>query len=417
LLKYIQQQLNKLKGGEIMGFLFDEKKLVNDSVFLHEQRMSSQYTRFLDKSPTYVTFYHINNIESITDTGFQSVERILGTNSPIRFDEVKDFPIYGIDQVLLSLSNDSSLLDTSYDGDGVILPNTIIPYPNDMFTISYLDQNYLFMVTDIAYDTIKSNNFYKISFTIRSLDAEFKADLLAQTVDKFSCIASNIGTEEKVLLRDDDLQQILAIDEVYTNITDHYRLLFFDDKYNSFLLTQLDGTRLYDRYMAEFINKFKILSKKKDFDTLYLSNEDTTKTMMLEYHNSIYRALELQKKEMIQLNKCGQVFITGRSSIFSFYRDQTIRSVQLDPNALNDYIRADLITKIQTPPDVLDETVIGSTIVKFFNDSVKTIYDLDGDSLKDYTAFMGYDQETFTLIPILLYILRFYYNKFMSSRT
>lgn len=227
-----------------MGYLLDEKKMINDNIFLYEERLNSQLSRFLEKSPTFVTYYHINDNESTVDLGFQNIERILGPNSPVRFNEIKDFPIYGIDQIILSLSDELQGVDSSYEGDAIILPNTITPYPNDMFTVNYLDQTYLFMVTEVAYDTIKSNNYYKITFTVKSMDQTHIDYLTNQTNDKFHCILDNIGTKEKAIIRSDDLDQLILLNEIYKNIAEYFKLLFFNAKYNSFLFKNADGIKL-----------------------------------------------------------------------------------------------------------------------------------------------------------------------------
>lgn len=398
-----------------MGFLFDsEQKFVNDNVFLHEERMSSQYARFLDKSPTYVTYYNINNIETTADSGFGGVERILGANSPVRFNEVKDFPIYGIDQIVLSLSDELQGPDTSYEGEAIILPNTVKPLPNDIFIIDYLDQNYLFSVTEIAYDTIKSNNFYRITFSVKSLNGDYKEHLARQTADKFNCIVENVGTKEKVLIREDDIQKLLALNEIYGLIAEHYKLLFFNSRYNSFISPNEDGFKVYDRYQTEFINKHRIFNEKRKYDTLFLTNEDTTKTMLLEYHNSIYRAIEMQKKELIKPYTYSLAYVSSQMSIFSYYRDTSIRSTQFGFGQ-KDYIRPTLIEKIIESPEVADENALGQTIIGYMNNKITSIYELDLEGLKEYILFMNFDHETFVLIPILLYILRYYYDKFMST--
>lgn len=397
-----------------MGFLFDEKQLVNDNIFLHEERINSQYSRFLESSPSYVTYYNINNIETTTDTGFGGVERILGANSPIRFNKVKDFPIYGLEQIVLSLDDELQGLDSSYEGEAIILPNTIKPLPNDMFTISYLSSEYIFMVTAVAYDTIRSKNFYKISFTVKSLYGEHKDHLERQTIEKFNCLVDNIGTKEKVLLRDDDVDQLIALNEIYTTVANQYKLLFFNKKYNCFAYT--NGSNLiYDRYLSEFINKTKIFNDKKKLETIYLTNEDPTPTMMLEYHNSFYRAVEAKKKSIIKPYPYSWTFITNFSSIFAFYRDGNVRSIKFDPNGIMDYIRPEVLNAITTPSDDLNENVMIKTIVGFFNEKINTIYELNRVDLREYPEYMGYDHETYVLVPVLLYILRHYYNKFMTT--
>lgn len=397
-----------------MGYLLDEKKMINDNIFLYEERLNSQLSRFLEKSPTFVTYYHINDNESTVDLGFQNIERILGPNSPVRFNEIKDFPIYGIDQIILSLSDELQGVDSSYEGEAIVLPNTITPYPNDMFTVNYLDQTYLFMITEVSYDTIKSNNYYKITFTVKSMDQAHIDYLTNQSNDKFHCILDNIGTKEKAIIRSDDLDQLILLNEIYKNIAEYFKLLFFNAKYNSFLFKNADGIKIYDKYMTEFINKFELFNEKKNYSTLMLVNEDKTQSLYLDYHNSVYRAIELCDKNLLTNYVYSLGYISNHYSVFNFYRDRNIRSIILG-NGDAPYVRNQIIDNIKNSVINVNENVCVNTIVKFFDKKINTVYDLDRDKLKDYMNFMSYDFETFILTPILLYVLKNSYNKFMST--
>ena len=37
-----------------MGFKFDEKLLINNNIFKYEDKLNSQYTRFLESTPTFI---------------------------------------------------------------------------------------------------------------------------------------------------------------------------------------------------------------------------------------------------------------------------------------------------------------------------------------------------------------------------
>lgn len=146
-----------------MGQILQDKVFLNANIFQFEKRLESQYTIFLDKIPTFVTYYHISVNNSMTDSGFLNVDEIVGNDSPIKFQKIDDFPIYGIEAIQLDLSDEDEGLNSSYESEGIILPNTIKPLPNDYFTITYLSKEYIFMVNNIDYDTIKSNNFDKFN--------------------------------------------------------------------------------------------------------------------------------------------------------------------------------------------------------------------------------------------------------------
>lgn len=398
-----------------MAYLLDEKKFVNDNAFLYEDRLNSQYTRFLEKSPTFTTYFHISNIESMVDNGFQNVEKTLGPNSPLRFKEIKDFPIYGIDQIVLDLSDEEQGLDTSYEGEAVILPNTIDPLPNDYFAINHLGRNYLFVVTTVAYDTIKSNNYYRIGFSIKSTDGTHRDAIETQVNEAFNCILGNIGTDEKCLIQSDELDKLLSLNSVYTDIAEQYKLMFFNDKYNCFMLDMNEGTKIYDKYLAHFINSFELFNQKNKLDTVYLTNEDKDRMFMKEYHDSFYRIVEKQHKAGIKPSTYDLDNIYDFSSIFNHYRDRTVRSVKMGRLG-SLYVDETLVSKIQVPENLELENVLDLTIIKYFNNQLITVYDLNLNLMNEYYDYMDYNMKTFTMVPVLLYILRNQYNNFMSIK-
>ena len=180
-----------------MGKIINEQSFINQNIFQYEERLNSQFTRILATKPTYVTYFHINNISSTTDVGFENVERLVGVNSPIRFNEVKDFPIHGLERIGLDLEQTEYGLDVNYESDGVILPNTVQPFVDDLFIINYLNKPYLFRISNIKYDTIKSNNFYGITFYLLSTDHEMIDQVYKQISDKYTCDIMNVGTDRK----------------------------------------------------------------------------------------------------------------------------------------------------------------------------------------------------------------------------
>ena len=153
-------------------------EFINTNVNMLANRQSSMYSLFLESKPTFTTYYHINKIKSRTDIGLKMPERLNGTLSPIRYNKLIGFPLYGIEQIQLQLDEEDEGLTSDYSGEAIILPNTIHPTVDDYFIIDYLEKKYMFRVTKYDYDTIKSNNYYKIEFTIQSVDVDFFNNLL-----------------------------------------------------------------------------------------------------------------------------------------------------------------------------------------------------------------------------------------------
>ena len=326
-----------------MGFLFNEKAYIENNIALHEERVSGQYARFLDSSPTFVTYYRINNIESTGDRGFLNVEQTIGSNSPIRYNEVKNLPLYGMDQIVLDLQLADEGITTSYEGTGIILPNTVLPRPGDHFVIDHIGSSLVLQVTNFEYDTLMSNNYYRISFKVRAVDdGSTHQALLKQVVDRFTCYHENIGTEDKVLLRDGDEDIVNALNDIATKIANYYKMLYYDNKYNSFLFNRKNGMRVYDRTLTMFIRKQKLFTEKRGYNTVYLADEHQSIYMDLEYHNSIFRAVEERKASLLKDVMAYESHVFDIQSVFTRWRDKKILSM-IQGDGIHPYLRADLI--------------------------------------------------------------------------
>lgn len=327
-----------------MGFLFDERAYINENAILHESRIMSQYSRFLDKTPTYVTYYNVSNIESTADLGFMSIEKLLGDTSPLRFNKVNNLPVYGIEEIIPNLNVEEEGMNVDFDGEAILLPNTVRARPNDFFIIQYLDKALIFMVTRVELDSIRSNSYQKVSYTLKYYNADKIKDLERQTVDEFECFVDNIGTEEKVLIRSADITLINQMNDIATKIADYYKMLFYDKRYNSFLFP-IPGTRnrLYDRNITMFINQNKIFAGRKAYETLHLTNEDESYNMQIEYHHSIFRAIEQNRKDLIADEYRYMLgYVNNITSAFYHWSDKTIRTTVFNMGQEH-YIRPELL--------------------------------------------------------------------------
>lgn len=435
-----------------MARFIDEEKIINNNAFVYEEKLNSQYTRFLERPPTFVTYYAINTVESMVDEGLLNVERLLGKNSPIRFNKIEHFPVYGLDQITPNLSEDEEGLTTSYDGDLIILPNTIVPNPNDYFIINHLDQTILFMVTEVNYDTIKSNGFYKLGFTLDKLDISDFQKLEQQTVDNYECIYRNIGTEDKCLVRSDDFNKMKLFQEKFDEILKKYFILFYDSKTNSLLFND-SFCNIYDKYMTHFIMNNKILQNEDDYTTVTLTNEDNSKLFPMLYDKSVYRTIErCDKKRLPDEIRFIRNPIRDGESVFTNLRIRNVMSIDFDDehkyhsqqctgevyidpklikhikeNTLEDIVSSypasylTIVTREGNIERELSENTetrpiepIYRIIVKYFNNDNNGLFDddikfIDVDDIK-------YDLKSFIITPILLFIMNNAYNKFIANK-
>ena len=192
-----------------------EQKAVNDSLFQYEKKFHSPMARFIDKSPTFTTFFQIADDVSTVDEGFNHVDDFLGKTSPLRYKRIENFPIYGLDQVVLQIEDAEQGLDRSYEGEGVIINSTLVPLQNSMFMIPSLHDFYIFRIISVASDNIMTDNYYQIQYRLEYVDHEKATWLNKQTVEKYNCVLENIGTDKKCIVRSDVLEQIHNLEKEY----------------------------------------------------------------------------------------------------------------------------------------------------------------------------------------------------------
>lgn len=418
-----------------MGFKFDEKTLINNNIFKYEDKLNSQVTRFLDKRPTYVTYYNVNVNESTVDIGFSNVEKVVGSNSPIRYSEVKNFPVYGMEAIQLQLDDEIEGLNTSYDGELIILPDTVKPYPNDFFIIDHKGKDFLFMVTGVNYDTIKSNNFYKISFTVKYVEPEDTEKIFKQVNKQYTCIVDNIGTQDKCIIEDDILELINRFLDSYMQLSERYLLYFYHKKYNTITYTDKNKLTIYDRYLNKFIQSNGLLYDKDTHKCIYLCENDVTCDSNLEYDRSIYKLLELRKPRKIKPFKFTLVEIKDLYSVFTYY-NVLAASVRFKNGNL-DYIQPYLLNAMKNgefpnvenikpsymimheidpePLDYLEVSELDNIIVKYLHEKIDSIYDIDFNQLED-DIYFDINWENYIKIPMVLFAMKKYYKIFMRKQ-
>ena len=406
-----------------MGFKFDEKLLVNNNIFKYEDKLNSAFTRFLETTPTYVTYYNINSVESTVDLGFSNVDMILGSESPIRYSEVKNLPIYGMEAIQLDIDESDEGMDSSYDGELIILPDTITPYPDDFFILEHKGYNFLFRVTAVNYDTIKSNNFYKISFTIKYVTEEDSKKILNQVTEKFTCIVGNIGTEDRCIIEDGVYELLQRMKYLYSEICERYKMFFYNKKYNVIMYYDAEEMLgIYDRYVNMFIQKHGLFYDKETHRAIYLNNEDETCCFPIEYDNSLFKVFEARKKiKRYPYNNFKIQEIKNIYSVFKYYSAK-VYSVRFKGGSV-EYFPHQIIDAMVSGnvPDKTAESVFpfdeaDRLIVKYMNDQIDSIHNIDFDSLEEFTYFQP-EWANMIKVPLLLYVMKGYYKLFIKKQS
>lgn len=422
-----------------MGFKFNERDFINNNIFKYEDKLNTQFSRFQEQTPMYVTWYNICINESTVDLGFSNVEKVLGYNSPLKYNEIKNFPVYDFQAVQLAIEEQEEGLDTEFESELTILPNTIKPYPHDFFVLEHKGREFLFEVTEVNYDTIKSHNYYKVTYHIKYVDEEESNKIDEQISGKYTCIVDNIGTEDKCILEDEILELIVKLKDIYYELSRKYVNYFYNKKYNTFIYVDINKNTVYDRYLNMFIQRNSLLYDHESHKAIYLTNEDSCCSFELEYDNSIYKAFELQKPKRLLNNKFRLVEISNIYSIFYYYnvlcgsvrftngdmdyieprllRAMKENNIGDDGKSKKDFVKIPIFYLQSTDinnEDIGEFTEFDKILIKYINNNIESIHDINLEKLDD-EVFFDLNWFSFIKIPLVLFCIKRCYKKFLSK--
>lgn len=408
-----------------MARIISEQKNINNNVFEYEKRLQSPYNRFIDRAPTYVTLYHISNNETTVGEGWKDTDELLGGKSSLRFNKITNFPLYGISQIVPNVDDSDQGLDIQYEGECIFLPHTIKPFQNDFFVIEHVDKTadtYVFRITSVEFDNIHPDNYYKSNFILENTDPYTIQQLEEQVIGKYECITENIGTEEVCIIETDRLVQIRKVEDIYDNLASTYLSIFYNEKYNCILGDKPCAKLLYDPYLIEFCNKWKLFNKKDRLTTYMFSQEITDNLFRLKYERSVWRYIE--RNEISLLTNFGY-FITPAINLpfttFALWHDERVWILDIPsgkiPNTddtANQIIGDDFIFEVKNNAD--SETAYATLLKRYLRREELTIYDIP-DNIYNTLLDLNGNLDYFFTTPMILYIMKQIIHKELTDKT
>lgn len=393
-----------------MATLINERRMVDDTLFNYEKKFHSPMSRFIDKTPTFTTYFHIADEATTTEEGFNDVNDLLGQNSPMRYKRILDFPIYGLDQVVLALEDTEQGLDRSYEGEATLINSTIVPHQNDFFMIPALHDFFIFRVVSVNNDHIMEDNYHQISFALEYVDREKTTYLNRQSIEEYRCVMENIGTEKKCIIRSDVYQKVEEANRLYDDIASTYKSVFYSERYNCFL-GELSGPChvLYDPLQVEFILRHDLFNRKNQLEALIPTMHFTDSKRSIKYERSIYRFFERRDLRLLSPFKFNMFLgFNNPETGFARYFDKTVQianipsSQCLDDTAMqifsNEYVEA---MKVHGPV----ETKYGRFLEEYIWNDNMSLDDIPEDLMEELLQLSA-DLEIFFIVPIILYIIQ-----------
>lgn len=254
---------------------------VEQSAYIaHQQEYLSnlkvgQFAKFLSKNPVYVTYYALNQAMSRTDAGTGNAYEAIGPQSPYRYNKINELPVFNIPEIQPDVVMDEGGYDIESDlSDITFIPGTVRPRPNDCMLIKLpRSKPLLYLCTNFRYNTIQSNDYYLADFSLYDVDQEYIEYIEKQVVEVYTCKFENIGTNNKILLTQEDLDAFENLTGIINTLLDFYKDAFYNEDVDGFVLYNgnMYGTQwYYDNYLTRFINESQIYANEYSDYTLQL---------------------------------------------------------------------------------------------------------------------------------------------------
>lgn len=241
----------------------EESNYMSNIVDRYAQNKIGQYSKYLNLTPTFVTYYPVNQIMSKTDTGTGSVVSELGYSSPLRFNKIIGLPVYNLPILSPDMEYDDTGMDLQLDlNDITLLPNTIKPTVPDYMVVTISnDLKILFRVNSFRYNTIMSNDFITINLDIKKIGPDVDADIEPLVVKTYYTIFDNIGTEDKCFIEEEDVATVNSISDAANELIGIYNDLYLDEVAGGYVLPDLANRRhvIYDVFLNHFINETNLI--------------------------------------------------------------------------------------------------------------------------------------------------------------
>ena len=415
----------------------EKSPFMNKAAEIYSKQKTSQFSKYLQKNPVFVTYYAINQQLSRADTGTGSVKEQIGTSSPIRYNEIKEFPVYNLSDMKPDIQNDETEgLDINMDLSGiVILPNTITPCPDDFLYVKMPGMSYgvLLRVTEFEFNSIQSNDYYTINCELRATDtksgySQTYIQLQKQVVEKYSCIFENIGTEDKCLIQDTELAKANSTLELINLLKDSFYDTYYDRDIGTFVYRDFSSgvnpIYYYDLYLIKFIIDSKIYDDVSGERCVTLSFDDV---LPINFGNLYRRSLwyAILQKDVTYLSRYSYYTEGSISKVTSPFKinecdtktiQLTYKDAPIDSGSslfitgyISEYFPIELTNNLKDKesytPTYLDEII--------FNYILYGNMEIDKNRLENENLHSSL--RNYRYIPILIYILEKSYSSVFAS--
>lgn len=274
--------------------IFNEESMINGNIFKFEQRLQSHVNKYIENGAILTTYYSQSENSITVDRGLQDIDQLFGKKSPLRYNKIKNLPLYGFGQTNPENTDEMQVEDINVEGDCILLPSTIVPKQSDFFQVNHLKMNALFQITSVNYDSMKPEGYYKIHYRLISTSEETIQDINEKVINTYSTELNAIGSNTNPIIREDEFHYKNQVRQMVNQMITNYRALYYNSRHNCFLFHHPEiGLDWFDMCGNEFIAKYSLMNMENSGNVIVLHDKIQDSQKLLYYTNSVYNWIEL----------------------------------------------------------------------------------------------------------------------------
>jgi len=376
--------------------------------------LNNPYYLFNDKQASLCNYYNLNTTMTTLDEATRGNYAELTADSPLRFNKVIGFYIYGIQKIEPNLEiTDYGLEGNNVNGEAFILPYTVVPYPGDRFILDQLGDKYIFQVTHVDPNTLDTGSvMYKINYSLDASDG--LSEIEDKVVKTYKFAAGNIGTNFNSIIEETTYGDVNILENLCTSLKDFYIQLFYDTRIQTFAYYRNTmGYKVHDPYLLEFIIRNRIMSNSTNYlcidHQMYLPS-----TFAIDYARTIFHTIETGDIRSHIGSFTGNILLVTQklSLLYAYPQDYYYMEYA------KTYPKFYLIDIFEDPDfgnKIINNTKTGNVmkdiLIGYFNNETITNEQIEDLKHIDYMN----NAELFYLIPFTIYIINMNIQNMLSK--
>lgn len=291
-----------------------QRDLINRTTERYLETTTTEYAKWLDGSPSRITYYRLDDIATKQDSSLENVHSLTGANSPNAYQKISDVVVYGVEAMDISNEINEKGLQSLVTGELILLPDSVKPYPGDFFTYDFPGlEDHLFRIDEVQFDRASPKKYYKLTYNLYPENAD---DIFDNLSGEYVLNYDNIGGVEVAVVKKADAETAERTKDLADSMIDRFTTLFYDEDMDMFVfdtpkvdagISTGDNIHLWSPYLQKFIHDNKVFEKfnKELLTEFYITDIDQKSNIFfsnLGYKNSLFKKVETQNNSLTLKN-------------------------------------------------------------------------------------------------------------------